>query len=446
MADISDSPPPTPTRSSYRFKIRGTPCEFPDEYYPGGLHPVDLDDVFNDGQYKVIRKLGNGSFSTVWLAHDLKGSRYVALKITVSDKEEQSRELQMLHYLAKVAPVESTKYITQLLGEFEHKGPNGTHKCLVLEAMGPSSCQMFLKPPGRRRVSGEKERYPAQTAKHIFRDVLKGLSFLHKNGISHGDFQPGNVLFPLKNVDSCDEATLHQPEDFKGWTTVERKDGKKDKWAPRYLYAARPLSAYSGLDGNFKIIDESLEVKLSDLGGAYFFNDPPKKPIVPFGLRAPELILKGEVHKTQDIWSFGCILFELITGRPIFYLEGPFRDEFNPDDEHLFEVIDSLGPLPDELYSHWKTASLYYTKDRKLYNRRLGGVKEGRKPVMLEPSEMLTMEEAFDKESPEMTNKEAEEIKSLIRWILQYNPDERPSADEILCHPWFAEDSSKKAE
>ncbi|KAF5616943.1 cmgc srpk kinase [Fusarium sp. NRRL 25303] len=445
MADISHSPPPTPTRGQPRFKNGISPCEFPDEYYPGGLHPVHLDDVFNDGQYKVIRKLGEGSFSTVWLAHDLKNSRYVALKILISHKEKQSRELEILYYLVKVAP-ESAQYITQLLDEFEHDGPNGTHTCLVFEAMGPSFCQMLLSPPGRGIKLGDKEQYPLQTAKHIFRDVLKGLNLLHKNGISHGDLQPGNVLFAVGQIDSYDEATLRHVEKWKGWSAclVERIDGKEDKWSPKYLYAAEPLSNYTGLDGHWNIIDENLKVKLSDMGGAYFFNDPPKKPIVPTGLRAPELILKGELHKTQDIWSFGCILFEMITGRPLFYVFGPSDDDTSLlDDEHLLEVIDRLGPLPDELYKYWKTSSRYYTQDGTKYNCMIGGVPKGQEPLMLEES---PMEQAFEDNSPDMTEEEAQEVKKLIRWILQYDPAKRPSAEEILRHPWFAEDSSEQAE
>lgn len=72
MAKISDSPPPTPTAP---FKQRLTNCVSPGEnphyYRPGGYHPVNLGDMLNNGQYKVIRKLGEGSFSIVWLAHDL---------------------------------------------------------------------------------------------------------------------------------------------------------------------------------------------------------------------------------------------------------------------------------------------------------------------------------------------------------------------------------------
>ena len=35
----------------------------------GGYHPVEINDVYN-GRYKVIRKLGWGHFSTVWLCQD----------------------------------------------------------------------------------------------------------------------------------------------------------------------------------------------------------------------------------------------------------------------------------------------------------------------------------------------------------------------------------------
>ncbi|EWG44697.1 CMGC/SRPK protein kinase [Fusarium verticillioides 7600] len=440
MEGTSISPPPTPTAPfKQRLKNCVSPGEYPEAYRPGGYHPINLGDTLNDGQYKIIRKLGDGCFSIVWLAHDLMNSRYVALKILVSDEAEHSQEVEVLHHLAKVAPFESGQQITQLLAEFEHKGPNGTHKCLVFEPMGPSVNQMILELAKGGTKWPSEIRYPPQTVKRILRESLKGLAFLHKHGISHGDFQPGNILFSLSNIDSCDEGSLCQEETPNERYRIERIDGKKDKWAPEYLLTAEPLASYVS-------IDENVKVKLADMGGAYFFNNPPKKPAVPIGLRAPELVLKGEFDKTQDIWSFGCILFELIAGRRLFYIFGPFKEETESDDEHLLEIVDRLGPLPDELYSHWKTSSRYYTKDRKLYNWALGGVEEGEEPNMPEPSELETMEEAFDKESPEMTELEAQEVKKLIRWILQYDPAKRPSAEEILRHPWFAEDSGVKTE
>lgn len=41
-----------------------------EDYRPGGYHPVRIGDDFNDGRYTIVRKLGWGHFSTVWLARD----------------------------------------------------------------------------------------------------------------------------------------------------------------------------------------------------------------------------------------------------------------------------------------------------------------------------------------------------------------------------------------
>jgi serine/threonine-protein kinase SRPK3 len=41
-------------------------------YCTGGYHPVRIGDVFNNGKYRVLRKLGYGIYSTVWLARDLR--------------------------------------------------------------------------------------------------------------------------------------------------------------------------------------------------------------------------------------------------------------------------------------------------------------------------------------------------------------------------------------
>ncbi|KAK4084991.1 hypothetical protein Purlil1_10026 [Purpureocillium lilacinum] len=451
---MSASPPPTPpprapTNDEWRFESITSPCEWIEDYRPGGYHPVHLGDVFHDGQYKIIRKLGDGAYSTVWLARDMRyvpaplldikaidydrsfvprNNRYVALKILVSELSGSARELQILEHLDAASPTESSQYVTQLLSTFELQGPNGTHKCLVLEPMGPSVNSMVEELPQFNPRRWEmKVRYPPQMAKSILKQSLQALAFLHENGVAHGDFQPGNMLFMLDDINARPEEVLRQKEDVESASIsppVKRLDGKQDKWAPKYLSVAQPLGAMARYS-------EGFQIKLSDMGGAYFFTDPPTKPVTPRGLRAPELILTGTVNQTLDIWSFGCLVFELITGEPLFCV--PWSE--SEDDDHLLSLNSRLGALPDELYKHWKTSSLYFTPERKLFNCELGGVAEGEEPLMLEQP---SMEEVFDQAVPELDEEEASVVKKLIRQILQYDPSKRPSPAELLSDPWFA--------
>ncbi|KAL4742392.1 kinase-like domain-containing protein [Aspergillus similis] len=416
VASMSVSPPPTPpsralTDDEWRFKTITLPCEWVEDYRPGGYHPVILGNVFNDGQYKVIRKLGEGSYSTVWLARDLKNCRYVALKILVSEISGLTAELRILRHLSEVAPAEAARHVTRLLGEFEHRGPNGLHRCLVFEPMGPRVNTMVeelsqFKP--RRR--GMKVRYPLWMAKSILKQSLQALAFLHEHGIAHGDFQPGNILFTIDNIDSTAEDALRQEEDIQARSIsppVQRLDNKQDRWAPQYLCVAQPLVPFTSYTEGLK-------------------------PVTPLGLRPPELILTGVVDNTVDVWSFGCLIFELITGQPLFCIPGSKYE----NDDHLLSLTARLGALPDELFRHWETSSLYFTPERQLFNCQLGGVAPGEEPLMVEQT---SMEALFDMAEPDLDEEEAQKVKALIRWILQYDPVKRPSPAKILSEPWFCE-------
>lgn len=121
-----------------------------------------------------------------------------------------------------------------------------------------------------------------------------------------------------------------------------------------------------------------------------------------------------------------------MTGQPLCCVPG---SDFE-DDDHLLVLTERLGALPNALFEQWKTASRYFTPDRKLFNSALGGVKEGEEPLILEEK---SMEESFDEAGPEIDEEEARKIKMLIRRILQYDPAKRPSTADILRDPWFSE-------
>ena len=66
------------------------------EYYkPGGYHPILIGDRLN-GRYRIVHKLGYGSFSTTWLARDQQSSNFVAIKVGAADSDH--REVDVLSH------------------------------------------------------------------------------------------------------------------------------------------------------------------------------------------------------------------------------------------------------------------------------------------------------------------------------------------------------------
>jgi non-specific serine/threonine protein kinase len=133
-----------------------------------------------------------------------------------------------------------------------------------------------------------------------------------------------------------------------------------------------------------------------------------------------------------DIWSFGCLIFEFLTGRALFgvaIVGNNQEDRDEADDEHLIQLNDIIQPLPDSMMAAWPRASMWYGLDRQPL-RPYGGEVYIHKPL----------EELFAENKPDsIDNGEAAVVCSLIRQILQYDPAKRPSAVDLLKHPWFSE-------
>ena len=76
----------SPSSSSSREDAAETTADEEDseDYCKGGYHPVTVGEQFKDGKYTVVRKLGWGHFSTVWLSKDNVTKKHVALKVVRS--------------------------------------------------------------------------------------------------------------------------------------------------------------------------------------------------------------------------------------------------------------------------------------------------------------------------------------------------------------------------
>jgi serine/threonine protein kinase len=61
-----------------------------------------------------------------------------------------------------------------------------------------------------------------------------------------------------------------------------------------------------------------------------------------------------------DIWSFGCLVFELLKGVPLFQLSPIGDSKESVDDDHLIQFTDVIAPLPESLFVEWSRAARYY--------------------------------------------------------------------------------------
>uniref|UniRef100_A0A8C7ID73 non-specific serine/threonine protein kinase n=1 Tax=Oncorhynchus kisutch TaxID=8019 RepID=A0A8C7ID73_ONCKI len=167
--------------------------EDPNDYCRGGYHHVKIGDLFN-GRYHVIRKLGWGHFSTVWLAWDIQGKCFVAMKVVKSAEHYTETALDEIKLLRSVRNTDqkdpSRERVVQLLDDFKISGMNGTHVCMVFEVLGHHLLKWIIK--------SNYQGLPLPCVKSIIRQVLQGLDYLHsKCKIIHTDIKPENILLTV---------------------------------------------------------------------------------------------------------------------------------------------------------------------------------------------------------------------------------------------------------
>lgn len=193
------------------------------DYVPGGYHTCYIGENYKDGKYTLVRKLGWGHFSTVWLARDNDKQCHVAMKIVRSARHYTETAVDEIKLLDKVTTSDINHpghgHVIQLLDTFTHKGPNGVHVVMVFEVLGENLLGLIRRYKHRG--------IPIVFVKQIAKQLLASLDFLHRKcGVIHTDLKPENVLIEIGDVEQIVRMVEEEEMQVKLQKKIQRTKSK----------------------------------------------------------------------------------------------------------------------------------------------------------------------------------------------------------------------------
>nr|NP_001036764.2 darkener of apricot, isoform M [Drosophila melanogaster]ABI31213.2 darkener of apricot, isoform M [Drosophila melanogaster] len=316
-------------------------------------------------RYKIMATLGEGTFGRVVKVKDMERDYCMALKIIKNvEKYREAAKLE-INALEKIAQKDPhcDHLCVKMIDWFDYHG----HMCIVFEMLGLSVFD-FLR-------ENNYEPYPLDQVRHMAYQLCYSVKFLHDNRLTHTDLKPENILF----VDS--DYTSHYNHKI-------NREVRRVK---------------------------NTDVRLIDFGSATFDHEHHSTIVSTRHYRAPEVILELGWSQPCDVWSIGCILFELYLGITLF--------QTHDNREHLAMMERILGQIPYRMARKTKTKYFYHGKldwDEKSSAGRY--VRDHCKPLFL--CQLSDSEDHC-------------ELFSLIKKMLEYEPSSRITLGEALHHPFF---------
>ena len=212
--------------------------------------------------YQITAKLGQGGMGEVYRATDTKLGREVAIKVLPESFAQDKERLVRFEREAKTLAILNHPNIASIHGLEQ----SGNSQALVLELVQGEDLSQRLK----------RGPLPVDEALDISKQIAEALEAAHEKGIIHRDLKPGNIK-----------------------VTKEGKVKVLDFGLAKAIVANTSIA---NSDSPTITADHTLPGTL--LGTA--------------GYMSPEQAKGKTVDKRSDIWSFGVVLFECLTGKRLF--------------------------------------------------------------------------------------------------------------------------------
>src|SRR5579864_227548 len=215
------------------------------------------------GPYRIVSPLGVGGMGEVYRAHDSKLGRDVAIKTLPAEFARDPERLARFRREARTLASLNHPNIAAIYGLEE----SGDVDCLVMELVEGETLADRLK----------KGPLPLAEALRFAEQIAEAVGAAHDKGIIHRDLKPANVKVTpegrVKVLDFGLAKAIWGPEENKG------------------LSQQATVTSVETLAGNI-------------------VGTP--------GYMSPEQALGKDVDKRTDIWAFGCLLYEVLTGKRAF--------------------------------------------------------------------------------------------------------------------------------
>lgn len=338
-----------------------------------GYYKFRPSEILN-GRYQIQSSLGKGMFSGVARAVDITNKQLVAIKIMRNNdalKKGGFTEIAILEKLNSADP-ENKKHIVKFERSFEHKG----HLCMAFENLSLNLREVLKK-------FGNNVGINLHATKAYAYQIFLALAHMRKCSIVHADLKPDNILVnEQRNV--------------------------------------------------LKICDLGTAIDRSDAATAHNEITP---YLVSRFYRAPEIILGMPYEYAIDMWSIGCTLYELYTGKILFTGDS--------NNQMLRAIIEIRGKISPKLYRrgqlwqmHFDDVGNFISQER---DKILGKTTVRILPVVKPTRDLRTRLMVASSGMDEAEARHLNHFHDLLDRCLAVNPDKRITPSEALKHPFFQE-------
>jgi len=308
---------------------------------------------FLNNQYIVLNKIGSGGCSSIWLSYNYIDSTFYILKIQFGD------DLDDGVFENKVLVKCKHPNIINICENFIIKINNEKRICLVLEVLGESLCSLL--------DHKYKNGLSLNIIKKISRQLLSAIDYLHTNKkIIHTDIKVDNILLqePSPRIKSMQTDFLKSNiltefkkiyESSSHIISTNRK--KKQKFLlnqQKKIYTNFKLNTIKLIENNIystisdlDIRIDNCDIKLADMGLCMEIDNLYTDELQTEYYRSPEIILGSTFNEKIDIWSTGCVIFELLIGNLLF--DPKKSNDLSRSTNHLLDIIEIFGDF-DDLY------------------------------------------------------------------------------------------------